>query len=292
MRFPVTKMHGIGNDFVVYADFDERTTPEKVKKICARYTGVGADGVITVTKSRVPEAKYRMKYFNSDGSLVEMCGNGIRCFAKYLLDNKLISKKGKIPVDTDAGIIIPEILKNNTREALVKVNMGAPVFYSAKQVSVKPDNNGVVHIPFPIKNVKEKQLLRLKGTFVSMGNPHFIFFVGKGQAEKLTKEYGPQIETMTKIFPQKTNVEFVEVISRNELIVHVWERGCGYTLACGTGACGVLVASVVNKFADKSAKVKLPGGLLEIYWEGDGKPVFMTGPTENVFIINKFLNFV
>lgn len=281
-RFPVSKMHGLGNDFVVYADFEERTTPDIVRELCDRHMGIGADGAISVVKSRIPQAKYRMKYFNSDGSLVEMCGNGIRCFAKYLYDNKLIAKKGKISVDTDAGIIIPEILSNNAREAMIKVNMGVPVFYNPKQVALKRGANGLVQILFPIKDVKDGKLEKLKGTFVSMGNPHVVFFVEKGRAEKLTKKYGPQIEVLTEIFPQKTNVEFVEINSKKGLTVHVWERGCGYTLACGTGACAVLAASVANKLTDKSAKIQLPGGLLEIDWEGNGRPIFMTGPARNV----------
>lgn len=281
-RFPVTKMHGLGNDFVVYTDFEERTTPDIVKKLCDRHMGIGADGAISVVKSRIPQAKYRMKYFNSDGSLVEMCGNGIRCFAKYLFDNKFVTKKGKIPVDTDAGIIIPEILSNNAREAMIKVNMGVPVSYNKKQVAIKPGADGLVKIPFPLKRIMDRSLLKLAGTFISMGNPHVVFFVEKGQAEKLTKEYGPQIEVLKEIFPQKTNIEFVEINSRKDLTVHVWERGCGYTLACGTGACAVLAASVVNKLTDKSAKVKLPGGLLEIDWEGNGRPIFMTGLAKNV----------
>lgn len=271
----IQKMHGIGNDFVVYTDFDERTTAEDVRKICDRHFGIGADGVITVTKSRIPEATYRMKYFNADGSLGEMCGNGIRCFAKYLLDNKLVKRKGKIFVDTDAGIIIPEVLENTSDEALVKVNMGQPVFYDPQQVSLLPNKKGLVHVTFH----------NMKGVYMGMGNPHVIFFVEKGQAKEFAQKYGSQIENMTNLFPQKTNVEFVEIDNRKNVTLHVWERGCGITLACGTGACATLVAATLLGLTNNVAKVHLPGGTLEISWEGNDTPIFMTGPAQNVFEI-------
>ncbi len=271
---PVSKMHGCGNDFVVYVDLDEQTTPEEVKKMCASHTGVGADGVIAVIKSRVPEAKYRMKYFNADGSVGQMCGNGIRCFAKYLVDNGLVTE-GKIPVDTDAGMIVPEVLENTPREAIVKVNMGRPILQDIKQVTLPADKDGLVHVPFQ----------KLTGTYIGMGNPHVIFFVEKGKAEQYVKEYGSQIEHMTATFPTKTNVEFVEINNRKDLTMHVWERAVGLTLACGTGACATLVAAVLQGFAETQAKVHLPGGTLEISWEGKDAPVFMTGPATNVFNI-------
>lgn len=282
ISYPITKMHGTGNDFVFYVDMDEKTTPDHVRKICAVHTGVGADGVITVTKSRTPKAKYRMKYFNADGSLAEMCGNGIRCFAKYLLDNKFVLEKGKIPVDTDAGIIIPEILENSEKEARVLVNMGKPILYNPDQIALSPDKSGLVTVPF--KN--------FKGTYISMGNPHIIFFVEKGKAKDYTKEYGSQIEHTTSLFPQKTNVEFVEVNSKKDLTMHVWERGAGLTLSCGTGACAVLVAAVLNNYVDNKAKIHLPGGDLEVVWDGKEESVFMTGNAVNVFTIESIGKFL
>ncbi len=283
--YPVMKMHGCGNDFVFYVDFEERTTPDQVRRICAFHTGVGADGVITITKSRVKDAKYRMKYFNADGSLAEMCGNGIRCFAKYLIDNKLITNKGPIPVDTDAGIIIPEVLKNSENEASVKVNMGKPVTYDPKQILINPGKKGIVEVKFNSKQTKNKEVRKLKGTYISMGNPHVVFFVKKGSAQKYVKEYGPQIEQMTSLFPQKINIEFAEVNSKSDITVHVWERGAGLTLACGTGACATLAAALLNNFSDKSAKIHLPGGTLEISWNNPEDSIFMTGPAKNVFRI-------
>lgn len=284
-NYPIMKMHGCGNDFIVYVDFEEKTTPKYARGICEFHTGVGADGVITVVKSRTPKAKYRMKYFNADGSLAEMCGNGIRCFAKYLLDNKLISKKGKISVDTDAGIIIPKILKNSQKEAIVKVNMGKPSFFNSQQITMSPNNKGIVSISLGSR-IKEKNLQKLKGTFVDMGNPHVVFFVEKGLAQNYAKEYGSQIESMISLFPQKINVEFVEENNNKDFTLHVWERDAGLTLACGTGACATLAAAVLNGYSYDSAKVHLPGGILEVSWKGKDEPIFLIGPAVNVFEIN------
>ncbi|HSA83921.1 MAG TPA: diaminopimelate epimerase [Patescibacteria group bacterium] len=277
----IQKMQGIGNDFILYADFAERTTPDDVRKICDRNFGIGADGVITVTDSRIPEAVYRMKYFNSDGSFAQMCGNGIRCFAKYLLDNNLVKSKGKIWVDTDAGIIIPEVLENTESEAIVSVNMGRPIFYDSQQVLLTPDDKGLVQFLFN----------NMKGTYVGMGNPHIIFFVEQGKAKQYAELYGSQIENMRELFPQKINIGFVEVQDKKNLVVHVWERGCGLTLACGTNASAAFVAAVIHGFASTQAKVHLPGGTLEMSWAGHDAPVFLTGPARNVFEIPS-LNFI
>lgn len=284
-KYPITKMHGTGNDFVIYVDFDELTRPDNARQICDRHFGVGADGVITVAKSRVPQAKYRMKYFNSDGSVGEMCGNGIRCFAKYLVDNELVSKMGAIPVDTDAGLLIPEILKNTVDGASVRVNMGKPVLKNPKQVTVSVNNKGLVQVTIEVTN-SEKKIEKLTGTYAGMGNPHVIFFVDKGQAEQFVKVYGPQIEVMTDIFPQKTNVEFAEINDKKDITMHVWERAAGLTLSCGTGACATLTAAVLNGLSDNSAKIHLPGGTLEVSWAGKDEPIFMTGPAVNVFNIS------
>jgi len=281
-------MHGTGNDFVVYVDFDERTTPDIVKRICIIHTGIGADGVIAVSKSRTLKAKYRMKYFNSDGSLGEMCGNGIRCFAKYLLDNKLINKKGKVSVDTDAGIIIPNVLENSEKEALIRVDMGKPVFYNAEQIIKRRSKDGSVHFAFSLTS-RDGKKHKLDGVYIGIGNPHAVFFVEKGNAAKYAREFGPQIEVMTNIFPQKTNVEFVEVNNRKELTMYVWERSVGLTLACGTGACAVLVAAVLQGYSERIAKIQLLGGALEISWDRNDSHVFMTGPAVNVFTISNFV---
>jgi diaminopimelate epimerase len=287
-KYPITKIHGTGNDFVVYVDLNEQTTPEDVKKICHFHTGVGADGVITISKSRIPQAQYRMKYFNADGSLGEMCGNGIRCFAKYLLDNKLIAKKSEIPVDTDAGIIITYILKNSEKEALIRVDMGRPVLENPDQVAKRADMDGLVRFNFSLKNQRGQEQ-KVDGVYVGMGNPHAVFFVEKGNAERFAKEFGPQIEIQTKIFPQKTNVEFVEVNNRKDLTMYVWERGVGLTLACGTGACATLVAGILQEYSERDATIHLPGGVLKISWDGDDSHVFMTGSAMNVFVISNLV---
>jgi diaminopimelate epimerase len=272
-NYPIVKMHGCGNDFVVLTDFNEKITAEQAKAICSRHFGVGADGLITVVNSRIERVPWRMKFFNPDGSIAEMCGNGIRCFIKYLFDHGLVTVEGSLQVDTDAGIISPEIIKNTEREALVRVNMGIPELYNKSQVNISPGEQGIVR-----GNVNGHHF-----TFISMGNPHAVIF--SGQPEKDVKQFGPSIENNKKIFPQKTNVEFIQVLTPERLVMHVWERGAGITLACGTGACAGVVAAVVNGHCQTSATVQLPGGDLAISWEGIGEPVFMTGGATNVFEI-------
>ncbi|MBN2531843.1 MAG: diaminopimelate epimerase [Spirochaetales bacterium] len=271
--YPVLKMHGCGNDFIVLPDFNEKIIPGQVRALCSRHFGVGADGLITIVNSRIDRVPWRMKFFNPDGSIAEMCGNGIRCFVKYLFDHGLISETGAVPVDTDAGIITPEIIKNADREALVRVNMGIPGLYNQSQVTLSPGERGIVQ-----GNASGHDF-----TFVSMGNPHAVIF--SGQPEKDVIQSGPLIENNKALFPQKTNVEFVKVISAERLQMHVWERGAGVTLACGTGACAGFVAAVLNGHSRSSATVQLPGGNLMISWEGPGEPVFMTGNATNVFEI-------
>jgi diaminopimelate epimerase len=266
---PIMKMQGCGNDFVVIKDLEEQLTPQMAEKICDRHFGIGSDGLIAVLKSRVPEAEYRMKFFNPDGSLAEMCGNGIRCFAKYLRDN-VDGIMGIRLVDTDAGIVKPEVLENGDVEALVKVNMGEPVLYNPKQVIGKPNKRGIVY-----SKIGDHEF-----TFVSMGNPHAVMFTQFPEVN--VKKYGPVVEHSTEVFPQKTNVEFVKVNSSTDLTMYVWERGAGETLACGTGACASLVASVLNGHSEDHARLHLLGGDLEISWKGKGNPVYMTGLARNV----------
>jgi diaminopimelate epimerase len=281
--YPVMKMQGCGNDFVVLSDFDEKLTPQQAQKICDRHFGIGSDGLIAVLKSRTPESEYRMKFFNPDGSLAEMCGNGIRCFAKYLADNILEPRFiGKIPTDTDAGLKIPDIRENGSVEALVQVNMGEPVLYNPEQVKVNK-RPSAYEARFRLTDHGESvvgEVGPLEFTFVSMGNPHAVIFTDS-PAEHV-KKYGPGIESNREIFPKKTNVEFVKVNDFDDLTMYVWERGAGETLACGTGACASLVASVLNGHSHNHARVHLLGGDLEISWEGKGNPVYMTGLARNV----------
>lgn len=271
---PVMKMHGCGNDFVIMFDLNEKITPEIAKKICALHYGIGSDGLILVMNSRIKEALYRMKFHNPDGSQVEMCGNGIRCFAKYLTDLKLIAGKEEISFETDAGLIKCKILDNNEKKALIKVNMGEPVFFNPSQITLSPNKDGIV----------KGKIENFEFTFVSMGNPHAVIFSDNPKND--VKEYGPEIEKNIKIFPKKTNVEFVKVNSMKDLTMFVWERGAGETLACGTGACASLVASFINNKSDNKATVHLLGGDLTIEWQGKDQPVYMTGNAENVFEIN------
>jgi diaminopimelate epimerase len=271
---PVMKMHGCGNDFIVLMDMEGQITPAQAKKLCARHYGIGADGLIAVMPSRRPDASYRMKFFNPDGSTAEMCGNGIRCLAKYLVDRGLVSREASISVDTDAGLIQPEIVEYKAVEARVRVDMGKPILHNPQQVTMAPDAQGIVR----------GTVEGLTFTFVSMGNPHAVIFTET--PEKDVSFYGPKIEVTTALFPQKTNTEFVKIETATELIMHVWERGAGETLACGTGACAGLVAAVVNSYVKKDAFVRLPGGVLHITWEGNGHPVYMTGNAINVFEIS------
>lgn len=274
-NYPVMKMHGCGNDFVVIFDNEEKTTADIARKLCKLHYGVGSDGLITVTKSRVKEAKYRMKFFNPDGTTAEMCGNGIRCFSKYLLDLNLIKANEETTFDTDAGLIRCTIISNNTKKALVKVNMGKPIFYDPKQINVKPVEKGFV----------KSKIEGFDFTFVSMGNPHAVIFTET--ADRDVKKFGAVIEQNTTIFPKKTNVEFVKINKKDDLTMYVWERGAGETLACGTGACATFVAATINGYTKDKATIHLLGGDLIIEWNGENSPVYMTGEATNVFKIDR-----
>lgn len=265
-----TKMHGLGNDFVV-VDLRRAKAPGLKKKaahICDRRFGVGCDQIIVILPSK--KADYRMQIFNADGSEVEMCGNGIRCFAKYLWDRKdrKIRTKGYLDVETPAGIIRPKMVG----KGLVEVDMGEPVL-DGRAVPTAFDGQ-VVDKPFRAGG-KPYRI-----TAVSMGNPHCVIFAN--DLEKVDLEgAGPQIERH-EAFPNRINVEFVEVKSKGRIAVRVWERGSGATLACGTGACAAAVASSLNGRTGRKVRVDLPGGSLRIEWTKDNR-VLMTGPAEEVF---------
>jgi len=274
-QYPVMEMHGTQNTFLVLTDFKELITPSQVKALCDVNTGFNKDGLMTVCTSRIPEAKIRMKFFNFDGSMAEMCGNGIRCFAKYLLDNKLIDSLSNVPIDTDAGLLFIDITENTSRECLVKVNMGVPLLEQSEQCSLGL-SEGQSYITAQIDDFKY--------TFVSMGNPHAVTFSENPKVDVLA--YGEKIEKNEVIFPERTNVEFAKVTSESHIEMHVWERGAGITLACGTGACATFVAAYLEDKVAPKATVALPGGDLYIEWEGIGKPIFMTGEAVNVFHID------
>jgi len=270
-----TKMQGLGNDFVIldYEEYEKTKIeiPELAKKLCDRNFGIGADGLIIVN----PDTKNTdigWYFYNSDGSIAQMCGNGMRCFAKYVRKKGIVNKD-EFSVDTKAGIIIPKINDNG----LVTVNMNKPVL-EPSFIPVKASYNLNIEITAGNKT--------FKATAVSMGNPHCIIFVEENSKQYALK-YGSEIET-NPIFPEKTNVEFIKILSRNEINLDVWERGCGITLACGTGACASVVAGILNNLLDKKVKVNLPGGVLYVEWDGNlndtDKNVYMTGPAEFSFV--------
>lgn len=272
----ITKMQGLGNDFVIL-DYDEYektgiTMSELALKLCDRHFGVGADGMI-IPKIDTTDTDIGWYFYNSDGTTAQMCGNGMRCFAKYVYDNKLVDKK-QFSVQTLAGVIKPELLDSG----LVKVDMGAPILENEK-IPFKGDRKLKV-------NDKEFEIFP-----VSMGNPHCIVFTDEDPLE-LAQNYGPFIEKH-EFFPEKTNTEFVKVLSRDEVDMRVYERGCGITLACGTGACATVVASVLNNLTEQKVKVNLLGGAVIIEWCGSQENlsghVFMTGRADYSFFAEYIL---
>lgn len=262
-----TKMHGLGNDFVVIdgRERDMGLIKKKAGVMATRRFGVGCDQILVLRKSR--KADFRMQIFNADGSEVEMCGNGIRCLAKYLQDTR-ISLKKEIRFETLAGIITTRFKGKN-----VEVDMGMPVLDAPK-------------IPVTLRgNVFNHKLDVLGRSFrincVSMGNPHCVIYLKSLDSFDLRK-YGPAIENH-KLFPNRINVEFIQILSKKRIRMKVWERGSGETLACGTGACASAVASIFLGKTDKKVTVELQGGNLEIQWTGEGNPVLMTGPATTVY---------
>lgn len=270
MKIPFTKMHGLGNDFIVI-DCRKRSIPglaDLIKKLSPRRFAIGFDQALLLKRSK--KADFRMDIYNANGGEVEMCGNGIRCFAKYIWDRKL-SKKKVLEIETVAGIIKPE--KDGK---LIKVDMGEPAL-EARLIPVKTSakfKNEVIEMPF--KAGKRN----FKITCVSMGNPHAVIFVDNVAGFPVS-DIGPVIET-DRHFPQGTNVEFVEVKSSKRLKMRVWERGTGETLACGTGACAAAVAANLTGRIKRSAIVELDGGELKIEL-GKDNHVYMTGPAVESF---------
>ncbi|SHE35373.1 diaminopimelate epimerase [Desulforamulus putei] len=269
-----TKVHGLGNDFILVNAGTGQGLPDDcstlAKEMCDRRFGIGADGLVLLLDSGV--ADVRMKIINSDGSEAEMCGNAIRCVAKYLYEHDIV-RKDEIKVETLAGIIVPQIIQNNGVVEAVRVDMGAPRLERAQIPMVGPAGQ-VIHEPLEV----DGQTFYI--TAVSMGNPHCVIFVPDVSAIPLA-DIGPRIETHPA-FPRKTNVEFVQVISPREVRMLVWERGAGPTMACGTGACAVAVAGVLNNLTERNVTVHLPGGPLAIEWSDNGS-VYMTGPAKEVF---------
>ena len=268
------KMHGLGNDFVMV---EEKMLPRAVNlkdlavQLCDRHFGIGADGLIIIRPS--DKEDLRMQILNSDGSEPEMCGNGIRCFAKYAYEEGLVSKT-KMAVETLAGSIFPQLILREEQVVSVKVDMGEPRL-TPRDIPADFDSERIVSQP--IKAAGRDYLV----TCVSMGNPHCVVFAPAIEDIKL-EEWGTALCTHPA-FPKQTNVEFVQVVDKNHMIMRVWERGAGETLACGTGACASVVACVLNGKTERNVTVSLAGGDLDIEWDADTGRVFMTGPAENVF---------
>jgi diaminopimelate epimerase len=272
MRF--TKMHGAGNDYVYVDAFQERLPPDiatLARRISDRHFGVGGDGLIVIGPSERADARMRM--YNADGSESEMCGNGIRCVAKYLYDHG-ICRQPTLKIQTQAGVLTLELEVADGRAQRVRVDMGEPVL-AADRIPTQLPGDPVVNAPLPLNGTT------FNVTCISMGNPHCVIYV-----EELTDELvlglGPQIERHA-MFPQRVNVEFVQRISAHRVRQRTWERGSGETLACGTGASAVCVAGVLTGRTDRRLTVELLGGDLELEWQSDNNHVFMTGPAVEVF---------
>lgn len=273
MQFNFSKWHGLGNDFVIVNGFTEKIDNynDMAVKVCDRHFGVGADGLVLILPSDV--ADFRMRIFNSDGSEAEMCGNVTRCVARYVYENGLTTKT-RITIETKAGLIKPELIFKNGSIDTVRVDMGEPRLKRREIPMTGIPDEQAVGTPLEVANQS------FDITCVSMGNPHCITFVDDISAIDLPG-LGPQIEKHS-LFPQKTNVEFVQVIDRQNLRMRVWERGAGITMACGTGACATLVAAVLNNKTDRKATIHLDGGDLFIEWSADNH-VYMSGPATEVF---------
>ncbi|ACM19759.1 diaminopimelate epimerase [Geotalea daltonii FRC-32] len=272
MKF--TKMHGAGNDYVYVDCFSEQVeNPADVAiKVSNRNFGIGSDGLILIMPS--DKAHVRMRMFNSDGSESEMCGNGIRCVAKYAYDHGIVDKK-EITAETGAGILTLQLFTNCCNKVdKVRVNMGKPRLTRGEIPMSGPADARVVSEPLNILHTT------FNITCASMGNPHCVIFVDDVDNFQVEK-YGPLIENH-EIFPRRTNVEFVQIISRTEVRQRTWERGAGETLACGTGASAVCVAGALNGLTDKKILNHLSGGDLELEWSEDGF-LYMTGPAVEVF---------
>lgn len=269
-KIKFTKMHGAGNDFVVIDGVrqDIYLTAEQIRLLADRHFGVGCDQVLLVERSQNDEADFRYRIFNADGGEVEQCGNGARCFVRFVHDHKLTSKR-EIVVETKSGLISPR-LEDDGR---VTVNMGAPVFEAAR-IPFVSDSDAVIQ-PLDV-NGETVQI-----TAVSIGNPHAVQVVDDIQQASVAT-LGPLIESHPR-FPKRVNAGFMQVVDRGHIKLRVYERGTGETLSCGTGACAAVVSGIRRGLLDNDVQVATHGGLLSISWAGAGTPVMMTGPAITVF---------
>ncbi len=271
MKF--TKMHGLGNDYIYINGFEEIVADpgELAIKVSDRHFGIGSDGIVLIMPS--DSCDFRMRMFNNDGSEAEMCGNASRCVAKYVYDFGLTDKE-EITLETLAGVKILKMQIIDGKVDTVTVNMGAPIIKAA-DIPVISAKDQVIDEPLVIEGIEYRI------TCVSMGNPHCISYIDDVRAFNL-ETIGPKIENH-EIFPKRINAEFAKVVDRKNIDMRVWERGSGETLACGTGACATLVASVLNDYTDRKATLHLLGGDLEIEWNETDNNVYMTGPATTVF---------
>lgn len=271
MKF--TKMHGCGNDYVYVNLFEESLEDPAAAsvKVSDRHFGIGSDGLITIGPSDA--ADFRMRIYNADGSEAEMCGNGIRCVAKYVYDHKLTDKT-EISVESGAGIKYLTLYVKNQRVEQVRVDMGEPIL-EPENIPVISERDRVVAEPITVGEREWKM------TCVSMGNPHAVVFV-EDVANFPIEAYGPSFENHPR-FPKRTNTEFVQLISRTEASMRVWERGSGETWACGTGTCATVMACILNGYTENEVLVHLRGGDLTIAYDADTNHIYMTGPAAEVF---------
>lgn len=270
MRLRFSKMHGLGNDFIVIDGVSQkvRLTTEKIRQLSDRHFGIGCDQILLVEAPENPDVDFRYRIFNCDGSEVENCGNGARCFAVFVRDRKLTGKKD-IRVETAGGIITLQVTDNEE----VVVNMGVPRL-TPEQIPFIADQQAAEYT-LHVNN----QPLQISA--VSMGNPHAVTLV-ENTATAAVATLGPLIEAHAR-FPRKVNAGFMQIISQSEINLRVFERGAGETLACGTGACAAVVSGRLRGQLCDDVKVNLPGGSLRIQWQGEGHPVIMTGPATTVF---------
>ena len=269
-----TKMHGLGNDYVYMDAINQKieNREELARYVSDRHFGIGSDGLILICESKV--ADFRMQMFNSDGTEAEMCGNGIRCVGKFVYDKKM-TNKDIVTIETLAGIKTLKLTIKDGKVEKARVDMGEPI--------LEPNKIPVISKEMPVKNLKLKiEDKEFNFTAVSMGNPHAITFIDEDVKEFELEKYGKPVE-INDVFPKRTNVEFINIVDRNNIKMRVWERGAGETLACGTGACASAVASALNGYTDRNVNVELLGGTLEIEWNEENNHVYMTGSATTVF---------
>ncbi len=280
MEINFTKWQGCGNDFLLLDCLEEAEAPVRpegyaafAQRVCDRHYGVGGDGVLVVERPTTSEADFRMRIFNTDGSEAEMCGNGIRCFARYLYDFGRTGKQ-EFTVETGAGILVPRIVLEDGKVTGVRVDMGEPRLKATEIPVTGCSSERVIEQPLEVAGQTYDM------TCVSMGNPHCVIFVDDAESFPI-QELGTLFEHHER-FPQRTNTEFVTVRDSEHLRMRVWERGAAVTLACGTGSCATLVAAALTGRTGRRAEVELDGGRLQVEWAADNH-VFMTGPAELVF---------